>query len=132
MSLNSSFTFLYSSVSLLLLSRLVKYVGKVNGILYLGSLFCVNVSSLFLSNFFDILSYISAFLYPLSTFLFFALNVVVRLMEYCVLKTPGVLIFCEDELGNLFFFFFLNNKVESSPVEDFFTVVSKKLTLLLE
>lgn len=71
MFLNSSFTFLNLSVSLLLLSRLVKYVGKVNGILYLVSLFCVNVSSLSLSNAFDLLSHISAFLYPLSIFFFF-------------------------------------------------------------
>ena len=39
---------------------------KVNGILYLVSLFCVSRSSLSLSNVFEMLSYISAVLYPLS------------------------------------------------------------------
>ena len=39
---------------------------NVNGALYLGLLFCVRRLSVFLSNVFDTLSYISVFLYPLS------------------------------------------------------------------
>ena len=78
---------------------------------------CVSGSSLLLSNVFDILSYISGYLYPLSISFFekshnwpwihdrqniFVLDVGLGHMKYCVLKTLGVLIFCEDKLDNLF------------------------------
>ena len=54
----------------------VRLEVKANRILYLGSLFCVSMSSLFLSNIFYILSHMSSCLYPLSM-IFFRQNVTI-------------------------------------------------------